>query len=89
MSEKTRFFKTIVRFEVLSTEGPFEGSLERLAAEVTDGQMSGRFLESEVTELTREQAREALVEQGSDADFLDPFSGDEDNDELEAAATAA
>lgn len=76
----TRFYKTIVRFEVLSADGPFKGSLERLAEEVTNGGMSGRFLEPEVSELTREEASAALVVQGSAPDFLDGVL-DDDGDE--------
>lgn len=89
MTEKTKFFKTIVRFEVLSAEAPFEGSLARLVEEVTNGSMSGRFLESEITEVTRDEARAGLVAQGSDADFLDQLFGDEDDEEQPATATSA
>jgi hypothetical protein len=89
MSEAKRFFRTIVRFEVLSSDAPFDGSLERLAQEVMTGSMSGRFLEPEVTELTREAVQTALLEQGSDADFLDPSHGDEDDEDAPAVAAAA
>ena len=77
---KRKFYKTIVRFEVLSVDGPFESSLERLAEEVTNGGMSGRRLEPEVSELTPEEARAALVVQGSAPDFLDDGLDDEDDE---------
>lgn len=80
-----KYYKTIIRFEVLSEGAPFEGSLERLAAETTDGEMSGRFLESEVVELSPDAARAALVEQGSDPGFLYGLDGEEGE---EADATA-
>ena len=65
-----KYFKTIVHYEVLSEDAPFEGSLEDLAYECKDGAMSGRFLPSDVTEITPDEARVALRDQGSDSNFL-------------------
>lgn len=76
-TSQQKFFKTIIHYEVLSADEPFSGSLEELAQEVTDGEMSGRFLETDVMQLSREQVSAALLAQGSDPSFLLGEEGDD------------
>jgi len=76
----TKYFKTVIHYEILSADEPFSGSLEDANYETMEGSMSGRFLDSTVTELTKEEAHAALVEQGSDETFLDPMDEDEDEE---------
>jgi hypothetical protein len=78
----TKYFKTIVRFEVISEDEPFSGSLSDLDYQTQEGGMSGRFLESEITELTPEQTRAALEEQGSDQTFFTGLDCDPTLDEI-------
>ena len=50
-----KFFKTIVRIEVLSEGTPWEGDIEALVYDITDGDCSGAFLDPEIKELTAEE----------------------------------
>lgn len=70
MSGPRRYFRTIVRVEVLSEGAPWEGELEGLYTDITDGPCSGMRLEDEVTELTEAEMATALEGQASDPDFL-------------------
>lgn len=73
-----KFFKTLVTFEVLSADAPFDGSASDLAIAITTGDMSGIQLPTQVTELSAAQMSEALIEQGSDPAFLLGEDGEED-----------
>jgi hypothetical protein len=68
-----KYFKTIVKIEVLSSESPWAGKLSELDYDIREGDCSGVVLDSEITELTREEVHTALENQGSDPGFLDPM----------------
>lgn len=78
-----KIYRTVIRFEVLS-ETPFEGpfDLKQLHYLTYDGDMSGQFLDNEVTneELTGTQAVDVIRGQGSDPEF---FQMDEEGNDLE------
>lgn len=69
-NDDAKYFKTIVHYEVLSEDAPFEGNLSDLAYAVSKGDMSGRFLEPTIIGLTPQQAADGLLEQGSDISFF-------------------
>lgn len=72
-----KYFKTIITFEVLSQDKPWLGSLEHLAYDVTEGDCSGQFLDTEIIELSPDEARLALINQGSDPGFFGLDDGDQ------------
>lgn len=82
-TDATKYFKTVVQVEILSEDAPFSGSIADLAYNITEGDMSGRQLDSIVTQLTPDQARAALTAQGSDPSF---FMGLAEEDEAEDGA---
>lgn len=68
MGEK--YYKTVVTFEVLSN-WPLEAmSLADYDYEITGGGSSGKITSTVCTELTRAEMAKALIEQGSDPEFL-------------------
>lgn len=78
-----KFYKTIVRIEVLSEDGEAACDISDLPAlydNITTGPWSGRILKPQVTELTGKQAARALQRQGSDPEF---FHLDEAGNDLE------
>ena len=83
MTSKRKFYRTVVRFEVLTEDDPMPSiSLEDLAYETTEGHYSGRFLDNfpDNEELDGPTAAKALIAQGSDPEF---FMLDEDGNDLE------
>ncbi|MBL1153143.1 MAG: hypothetical protein HND43_10490 [Armatimonadetes bacterium] len=69
MSQK--FFKTTITVEVISEECPVsELGLADIAHQITQGDCSGEITNTEVVNLTPGQAAQALIDQGSDPDFL-------------------
>ena len=68
-----RFYKTTITFEVLHDEDlPIsEMNLGDIVEETITGHASGAVIHEETKELTKEQAQEALIDQGSDSHFLD------------------
>lgn len=65
-----RYFRTIVKVEVLSEGGPWSGGLDSLHDDITTGFCSGLQLESESVELTEAEIAVALLNQASDPNFL-------------------
>ena len=67
-----RYFKTIVKIEVLSEEAPVPEDLDlgEISEEITVGPWSGGGIQLEVIELTAKQAVEELMKQGSDPSFF-------------------
>lgn len=73
------FHKTVISIEILS-DGPYVAeSLEKIYHDITDGDCSGVWNVIETAELTRSEMSDALIEQGSDPEFL--FGDDEDYDD--------
>ncbi len=69
MSQK--FFKTTITVEIISEECPVsELGLADIAHQISQGDCSGEITKTEVVPLTPGQAAQALIEQGSDPDFL-------------------
>lgn len=69
MSEK-KFYKVVVTIELLMDEEPPENiELGSILYEMTEGRWSG-VLSHEVDEMTPELMAKALVDQGSDPEFL-------------------
>lgn len=64
------YYKTIIRYEILSEDAPWSGTLEDLAYDVTEGGCSGQFLKSIEIELTADEMCKALLKQGSDPSFF-------------------
>lgn len=81
-----KFYKTIVRFEVLSEEPIGEVDLDTIHHQTQQGDWSGLMLEPEQTVLNGAEAAEALVQQGSDPGF---FGLTEEGEEAEDAAEDA
>jgi len=70
--------KAVFKFEMIYDDEDFGGSADCLSLtdidyHTTDGHASGRFLDTEDTELTPKEAYKALEEQGSDPTFLNLF----------------
>ncbi len=69
MSQK--FFKTTLTVEIISEECPVsELGLDDIAHQISQGDCSGEITKTEVVPLTPGQAAQALIDQGSDPDFL-------------------
>jgi len=80
MTSKRKFYKTVIRFEVLSEEPVEQVDLETLHYEVTEGRWSGRFLDTTEEILDGPQMAKALQEQSSDPEF---FNLDSDGNDVE------
>jgi len=86
MAEKKLFYKTIVKFEVLSEEPiPSDYTLGDIHAEAENGRFVGRFLEQGPNDhilLNGAAMAEALVKAGSEPGFfmLDDEGNDVDDD---------
>lgn len=66
-----KFFKTRIVVEVISEDCPAsELGLAGIVREITQGDCSGEISDTQVTPLTPGQAAQALIDQGSDPDFL-------------------
>lgn len=74
-----KYFKTLVRYEVISAGSPFTGSLDDLTFEVGEGDMSGRMLSKTPVPITAEEARRHLHQNHDDPELL-PGLVDEDED---------
>ena len=68
----TRYYRTVIRFEILSDEPlPDCLTLGDIEEWTQSGPASGRFLDEEISEeVSAERMRELLIEQGSDPEFL-------------------
>lgn len=86
-----KFFKTVIKFTVLSEEPIPEGmnprdgclpprSLENIANECMDGSWSMGNASNKETELNGKQAAEALLNQASDPSFFNLTEDGEDAD---------
>lgn len=65
-----KFYRTVFRMEVLSTEPLGSLSLSDINYEITEGHCSGMFLETREEEVSRDKMRGLLVAQGTDPEFL-------------------
>lgn len=63
------YYRTVLTIEVLGTR-PFEGDVDDLRDEITDGEYSGRTLNVDTQEVSAGQMAKLLIEQGSDPGFL-------------------
>ena len=73
MHKPVKYYRTVFKFEVLSTDpglGNAGLSLSDINYEVTEGHASGMFLETEHKEVTKIQMRNLLLNQGTDPEFL-------------------
>ena len=76
------YYKTTYKVEVLSEERLDCDSLATIAYEIIEGDCSGSLEEVSVQQLTADEAREALIAQGSDPGFFQSLSeDDEESDE--------
>jgi hypothetical protein len=66
----TTYHRTVLTIEVLSEDEPYEGGLEKLSYEITEGSCSGAILDETYEEVTPERMAELLVAQGSDPAFF-------------------
>ena len=70
-SNNKKYYRTVYRIEVLSDEPmPDMIDLDTIHYEVTEGQCSGMFLDSEVEVCNEERITDLLRKQGSDPSFL-------------------
>ena len=82
-NEKRKFYRNVIRFEILS-EYPIESvSLEQLHNMTYDGDCSGRFLPDEINNEVCDGPRMAklLLDQGSDPAFFQLTDTGEDLDD--------
>lgn len=71
MGKARRFFRTVVRVEVISEDADVaDWDLATVAEQIVSGDLSGRLLPANVTPLTAKECADALVEQGSDPEFF-------------------
>lgn len=82
MTSKRKFYRTIIRYEILSEEPLGSLSLEDIHYECTEGHCSGVFLPAERDNQEVDGAEMAimLIEQGSDPEF---FQLDEDGNDVD------
>lgn len=66
----TKYFKTVFTYEILSQDEPWDNNLETLAYNVIEGPYSGKLLTTEIIELSPDETRQALINQGSDPGFF-------------------
>jgi hypothetical protein len=70
MSDKPRYYRTVIRVEVL-TEGPYDPEgLADVAEDIVHGDASGRWEVELSEEVSKEKMAELLEAQGSDPEFL-------------------
>lgn len=75
-----KFYKTVIKVEVLSEE-PFDyDNLSDIHNQITDGDCSGEYTTTKITILTAKQAASTLIRQGSDPEF---FQLDRNGNDLE------
>ena len=65
-----KFFRTRVTIDVLSEDEPWDGSLDWLSYDVTDGECVGGELHKDVEEVSAEDMVRLLQEAGSDPSFF-------------------
>ena len=83
MSSNKKYYRTVFKIEVLSSEPIEDGiGLEEIAYEISEGHCSGMFLDDEVEECDEKRITELLENQGSDASFLIEEIWDERNGNL-------
>lgn len=69
MAIKT-FYKSQVVIDIISEEEIGDPSLEKILYQITEGDWSGSYSVKKVDVLTEDEARKALIAQGSDPDFF-------------------
>lgn len=69
MAIKT-FYKSQVVIDIISEEEIGDPSLEKILYQITEGDWSGSYSVKKVEVLTDDEARKALIAQGSDPDFF-------------------
>lgn len=84
MSEKRKFYRTVIQVEILSEE-PYEGDdLNTIASDTDTGDCSGQITDIERNqEVTGKEMVALLQKQGSDSEFfqLDAEGNDLEDDE--------
>ena len=66
----SKFYKTIVQIEVLSTEEIGDVTLNDIVYMITDGHCSGHWEIASTEEITAPTMAQLLINQGSDPEFL-------------------
>lgn len=67
---KRKFYKTVIRVEVLSEWRYNPGSLEQIARDIYDGDCSGRWDVLTSEEVDAKEMAQLLMQQGSDPEFF-------------------
>lgn len=79
-SPKRKFYKTVVKVEVLTEDQPAEfETLEDLSYMITEGEASGKYEVTSSRGISARKCAEALIAQGSDPEF---FQLDENGKDL-------
>ena len=81
MDVKRKFYRTIVRVEVLSEEPYNPPCLEQVAFDITDGNCSGEFKWGESEEISPKKMVKLLQKQGTALSFFRLTDKGEDDDE--------
>lgn len=71
MSDTRKYFKSVVSIIVLSEDKPWDGDLEWLSHDITEGHYVGYDFNTEQVEVTREQMIDLLYGAGSEPSFFD------------------
>jgi len=79
---KRKFFKTVLKVEILSENKPIDDtlSLSEIAYEITEGGCSGKVETEMAVKLSGKEMAQALQAQASDPEF---FQLDEEGNDLE------
>lgn len=81
MASKRRFYRTLIVYEVLSEEPLGSVSLEQIANETREGDMSGQFKPSDELEVDGLTMAKLLQAQGSDPAFFQLTADGEDTED--------
>lgn len=70
MTTTTKYYRTVLTVEILSTESVSDMELSEIADAIMEGDCSGAFTETVMEEVSEEKMAELLIAQGSDPSFL-------------------
>ena len=73
MSDDRKFYCTTLTIRVLAEGEPWDGNLQWLSHDITEGEYVGDLRDMRNAEVTAERMGELLIDAGSDMDFFAPL----------------